>query len=154
MNYEYIGIGAAGLSILVLILTIILFVKVSRMDKLRKEFSLDDAPAKADDVIVDHNKKIKKLSQQLKELGEYTEGLAIANRKNYQKIGFVRFNPFNDAGGSISFVIAMLDAEDNGYVLSSLHGREGDRVYAKEVSKGTSKSQLTEEEVEAIKSAK
>jgi hypothetical protein len=154
MTNEYIGIGAAVVAVITLILVIWLFFKLGRMDRIRKEFSFDEITSKADDMIVKHNQKIKELGQELQSLGEYVESLAAANKKNYQKVGFVRFNPFGDTGGSISFVLALLDADNNGFVVSSLHGREGNRVYAKEVTKGTSKSQLTEEEIDAIKSAK
>lgn len=153
MNTQYIAIAAGGLSLVAIFLGIWLIVKVRQIDRLRKELSLDESERKIDDVIVEHHDGIKKLNGQLDELGTYVSGLANANKKNYQKIGFVRFNPFGDTGGSISFVLALLDADNNGIVISSLHGREGNRVYAKEITSGGSKSQLTEEEQEAIKQA-
>jgi hypothetical protein len=70
------------------------------------------------------------------------------------KVGVVRFNPFKDLGGDQSFSIALLDGENNGVVVSSLHTREGNRVYAKPVELGKAvKHPLTEEEQEAIKKA-
>ncbi len=159
-NLQYIAIGSAGLSILMMFVVIWLYTRVRKLQRLRKEFKLGEGGEKGegesvvvDEVLVGHNKEIKKLSSQLDELGQYTQGIALANKKNFQKIGFVRFNPFGDTGGSISFVLALLDGEGSGYVLSSLHGREGNRVYAKEVKNGASKSQLTEEEMAAIKQA-
>ncbi|HYC80127.1 MAG TPA: DUF4446 family protein [Candidatus Binatia bacterium] len=153
MNYEYLAIGASALSVILLFALVWLWMKISKIDEVRREFLIDDTTKKIDDVLVGHDKEIKRLSEQHLELGEYVRGLANANKKNFQKIGFVRFNPFGDAGGSISFTIALLDAESNGFVLTSLHGREGNRVYSKEINKGVSKSPLTEEEQEAIKQA-
>lgn len=153
MNYEYLAIGAASLSIILLFVCIWLFMRLRKIDSIRQEFYNGATTEKLDNVIADHHQEIKHLNSQLDELGQFANGLANANRKNFQKIGFVRFNPFGDAGGSISFVLALLDADNNGLVISSLHGREGNRVYAKEVKKGTSKSALTEEEQEAIKQA-
>src|SRR3989339_439003 len=54
----------------------------------------------------------------------------------FQKSAFLRFNPFGDTGGDQSFIWVLLDAHDNGVILSALHGRGGTRVYAKEVEKG------------------
>jgi hypothetical protein len=142
-----------GLSIFLFLLIIWLFIRMKNIDKARREFFLEEQPKKVDEVIVEHNQNIKLLKNQLDELGEYVRNLAMANKKNFQKIGFVRFNPFGDAGGSISFVVALLDADQNGFVLSSLHGREGDRVYSKEIKKGKAKTPLTQEEMEAIKQA-
>jgi hypothetical protein len=153
MNYQYLLIGTATLSVLLTFALVWVALRVRKIDKIRKDFFLTDNQMKIDDAVVEHHEGIKQLNEQLVELGQYTAGLAQANKKNFQKIGFIRYNPFNDAGGAISFVVAILDAEDNGVVISSLHGREGNRIYAKEVSAGISKSQLTEEEQEAIKKA-
>lgn len=154
MNYEYLSWAGIGLSGLLLLAVIWLALRVRRLDNLRREFFMDDVQKTVDDVIVQHNQQLKHLDERVGGLEQYTAGLSQANLKNLQKIGFIRFNPFNDAGGSISFVVALLDAQDNGVVISSLHGREGNRMYAKEITKGVSKSQLTEEEQEAIKQAK
>jgi HAMP domain-containing protein len=154
MNYEYIALGAAGLSVLLLFMWVWLFVRISRLDSLRQEFYDGSVTAKVDDVIAHHHQSIKKIDEHLGELDQFVNGLATINKKNFQKVGFVRFNPFDDAGGSISFTLALLDEDDNGFVISSLHGREGNRVYAKEVKKGLSKTPLTEEEKNAIKEAK
>ncbi len=67
-----------------------------------------------------------------------------------QKIGMVRFNPFADGGGNFSFCLALLDGHNSGIVLTSMHGREQNRIYAKHIQKGKCEIQLTEEEEKAI----
>jgi hypothetical protein len=153
MEYQYIAIGSAALSVILGIALAWLWMRVQRIDRVRKQFMMEDENKTVDDVLVNHDQLLKRLGSRVEEVGEHSSGLAIANKKNFQKVGFVRFNPFGDAGGSISFVLALLDAENNGFVISSLHGRDGNRTYAKEVKKGDSKSQLTEEEKQAIKEA-
>lgn len=72
-----------------------------------------------------------------------------------QKIGLVRFNPFKDTGGDQSFILALVDAEDTGVVISSLHTRTGTRWYAKNVSRGRGiEYELSEDESRALKGAK
>lgn len=70
-----------------------------------------------------------------------------------QRVGFLRFNPFEHTGGDQSFAIALLDGGDNGIILSSLYTREGVRVYAKEVQGGNSKHPLSEEEQKVLEQA-
>jgi len=70
--------------------------------------------------------------------------------KTIQKTGIVRFNPFSDIGGNQSFAIALLDEKNNGFVISSLFVKEGNRVYAKAVKDGKSEHSLSNEEIEAI----
>lgn len=72
-----------------------------------------------------------------------------------QKIGLLRFNPFADTGGDQSFILAILNGEDDGILLSSLHGRTGTRWFAKTVRAGKGvEHELSNEEKNVIKSAK
>jgi hypothetical protein len=71
-------------------------------------------------------------------------------KDSYQRTGFIRYNPFKDTGGDQSFSLALLDLDNNGYILTSIHGREVNRVYAKQVVKGVSKHNLSAEETEAL----
>lgn len=43
----------------------------------------------------------------------------------FQKFGFVKYNAFKGMGGNLSFVIAMLDGNNTGFVLDVVHSREG-----------------------------
>ena len=68
-----------------------------------------------------------------------------------QKVGLVRFNPFERLGGEKSFVITFLNYENSGIVINFIHTREGLRVYSKKVKNGKSEEfELSEEERQAI----
>jgi len=84
------------------------------------------------------------------DLGRRTERLEIDGRRAFQRIGLVRFNPFEDTGGNQSFALALLDAEEDGIVLSSLHSRGNTRIYAKAVAAGRPEAALSAEEMEAL----
>lgn len=71
-----------------------------------------------------------------------------------QKVGLVRFNPFEETGGDHSFSAAFLDGEDTGLILTALHTRERTRVYAKDVKNGKTKIELSMEEKKALEKAK
>ena len=71
-----------------------------------------------------------------------------------QNIGMVRYNAFDDVGSELSFAIAMLDNEDNGFVINSIYGRTSSNVYAKTIENGTSKVTLSDEEIKAVYKAK
>lgn len=71
-----------------------------------------------------------------------------------QKIGLLRFNPFKDTGGDQSFILALLDAQNTGVVITALYSRSGTRWYAKKVKKGKGREhELSEEENNAIRIA-
>lgn len=71
-----------------------------------------------------------------------------------QRIGLVRFNPFNDTGGDQSFALALLDARESGIIVTSLYARTGVRWYIKTVKKGKGiEHELSNEETEALHKA-
>jgi hypothetical protein len=71
-----------------------------------------------------------------------------------QKVGLVRFNPFTGTGGNHSFTLALLDGEESGILISSLHSRENTRIYIKPVSKAKPVGyEFSKEEQEAIEKA-
>ena len=107
---------------------------------------LADIVARQKQVISAHNKSLHEIARMLEEM-------TAQNRLVIGKIGFVRFNPFPETGGNMSFALALLNADKNGIVISSLHSREGTRIYAKPVEKGESKHHLTDEERQAIAEA-
>ncbi|CAN5831453.1 hypothetical protein BH20CHL5_BH20CHL5_04080 [soil metagenome] len=74
-------------------------------------------------------------------------------RRALQNVGVVRYNPFDDTGSNQSFALALVDAEGNGVVLSSLHSRQQTRLYLKEIVGGQSDAQLSGEETEALRRA-
>lgn len=93
-------------------------------------------------------------AKHIRELSQNLAALENRSQEHYQKVSLIRFNPFEDAGGDQSFVIAMLDGLDNGFVISSLHSRSGTRVYAKAVSAGKATAHaFTKEEKEAVDKA-
>ena len=70
---------------------------------------------------------------------------------HFQKIGLLRFNPFERVGGEQSFVISLLDYDNNGLILNFIYTREGLRVYTKKVKNGKGEEyELSDEEKKAI----
>lgn len=103
--------------------------------------------------LASHLKQVQTVSNHLQQLDDAYKRLADSGSLASQKISIVRFNPFGDTGGDQSFVLAVLDAHDSGYVLTSIHGREGTRVYVKPIDYGKSKYPLSEEEKQALSQA-
>jgi hypothetical protein len=97
---------------------------------------------------------IKKLEERINSLSENLEKEIQKNNLALRKLGLLRYNPFKEGGGDQSFSLALLEENDNGFVLTSIYTNEGVRVFVKPVIKGESKYQLSEEEKQTIKEAK
>ena len=71
----------------------------------------------------------------------------------FQKFGMVKYDAFDEMGGKLSFVIALLNEKNSGYILNVVHSRTGCYSYVKEIIDGNSIVALAEEEEEALRKA-
>ena len=140
-----------GLLVWVISLTVLLVQTNLHYRRLTKNVSQKDLKTVLNNLLTKSD-----LSQkQLQALASQLDKLADHSLKFIQKVGFVRFNPFSQTGGDQSFCLALLDAKNNGFVLSSLHSRESTRFYAKTVKEGKGEGHdLSKEERQAVKNAK
>lgn len=98
------------------------------------------------DLQMDMLRRIARMETKFEEIDPRLDLLDAISHKSIQKVGFIRFNPFSDTGGDNSFILALLDRQNSGILISSLYMREAVRVYAKAVEQGRSKHALSEEE--------
>ena len=144
----------AILSVALLTSTIILLVKVGSLTKKYNAFMKGSDGHTLESTILTRFKEI----DILKEESKYTsEKLNIACETlitAYQKIGIVKYDAFKEMGGKLSFSLCMLDDENNGFILTSMHTREGCYTYIKEIIKGESFVVLSAEERRALEEAK
>lgn len=149
LNYGVIGIG---FSLLWLLLITILFWQLSsHYNNLTKGISNKTLKTVLEEVL----KNVHTSQKDIDMLKERCDTIEKDGVFHIQKIGLLRFNPFKDTGGDQSFILALLDKNDTGVVISSLYARSGTRWYAKNVvvGKGT-EHKLSDEEKKAIKDAK
>jgi len=98
-------------------------------------------------------KEIKSLRREFQTVSKELEALKKKSDFFIQKIGIIRYNPFSNVGSDQSFSLALLDADNNGIVITSLFSQEGNRVYGKPVKNGGSEYSLSNEEKQAIEKA-
>lgn len=105
----------------------------------------------------EHINKLERLYRDQQEaIGRNTGGIAALEKHVAhfpQHWHLVRYNAFEKTGSDLSFSLALLDDSANGFVLTGIFGREDTRVYAKPILKGQSRYSLSEEEIQAIKTA-
>ena len=70
--------------------------------------------------------------------------------KTIQKVGLYRYDAYSNTKNKLSFALALLNRDNSGVVLNSIYGIDDSNIYAKTVSKGTSRYNLSFEEQEAI----
>lgn len=153
-NTLWFLISALVLGLISLILILVLIIRVSSLNKKNKILFSGKDGQSLESAILSQAEELKDLDKEIQELFEISNRINNLAMHSLHKVGVIRYNPFKDLGGDQSFAIALLDGKNSGLVISSLHTREGTRVYAKPVTKGESKKYpLAEEEKQAIKIA-
>ena len=149
-NFDLFQLAVFILIVWVIALTILLVQTNIHYRRLTKNASKKDLKTILDELLARtdlNQKQWQTLTEKLKKMD--SQSLSFI-----QKVGFVRFNPFNQTGGDQSFCLALLDANNNGFVLSSLHSRDHTRFYAKVIKKGISEGhELSKEERQAVNHA-
>jgi len=75
-------------------------------------------------------------------------------KTHLQRIGLVKYNPFNEMGGDNSFCLALLNDNLDGVLITCLHTRQRTRFYIKSIKNGQSGVNLSQEESSALENAK
>ena len=143
----YIGLGVAGIA---LILGIYAIISVGQVRKWRKIFSGASEPETLEEVMEQVAKRLEQLHEASEQTTITLEAIAKQLNTATQHVGIVRYNGNGDDGGNLSFSAALLDAHQSGIVITSLHGRANSRIYAKVIMNGASEQTLSEEEREAL----
>ncbi|OON95534.1 MAG: hypothetical protein ATN31_10870 [Candidatus Epulonipiscioides saccharophilum] len=70
-----------------------------------------------------------------------------------RKISITRYKAIADVGSDLSFVIALLDDQNDGVVLNGIYSRDGSYTYAKPIIAGKSQYRLSPEEALTLEEA-
>jgi len=104
-------------------------------------------------ILQGQSEQIQRLERAIRALHATDKKQKIEIEGSVRNVALLRYDAFEDVGGRLSFSCALLDDAGNGVVLTSINGRQETRVYAKQVSGGTSSHNLSLEEEEAIRRA-
>ena len=159
--YQYTGIDPAffllGLAVLVLIFMVISIVVLCKLKKLYRgydRFMRGKDAESLEDTLLSCICKTEQIDEMNKKLADDILLLRKNQRITYQKMGMVKYNAFREMSGDLSFALALLDQQDNGFIINSVYAKEGGYSYIKEIVNGESKILLSGDEQKALEKAK
>ncbi len=153
-NIGWIAPMLAGLALVGFGLAIWSTIRLHKVESRYRELTRGTDGGSLQELLEAHVREVRNTMDCVQELGGLARELERSGRRHMQRIGFLRFNPFRDAGGDQSFALALTDSDGNGFVASSLHSRDVTRVYGKPLVAWDSVYALTDEEKQAIEKAK
>lgn len=149
----YLLIGSSVLSLALLIAFIVCIVKMNRLYRRYDRFMRGKDAETLEDTLFEILEQMKALNTKDRSSKDMMRNLSKQVKDSFQKFGFVKYNAFKGMGGNLSFVLAMLDGNNTGFILDAVHSREGCYLYLKEVEEGATETVLGSEEQEALEQA-
>ncbi len=155
IELDMIVIALAAILVILIILSIILIAKQSKLRKRYDEFMRGQNGKSLEVAFQKKFENMDVINQELDIIKNRLDGIDENLMKTYQKIGIVKYDAFKEVGGTLSFVLALLTKENDGFLINSMHSnREGCFTYIKEVKKGEVFVTLSDEENQALEEAK
>lgn len=136
------------------ILVIVLFIRQNALLKKYRSFMRGRGGKSIEEVLKRRIDEIDKLKENDAYISKRLKSLEQSVVRSYQKCGIVKYDAFKEMGGKLSFAYALLNDENSGYIINSIHSREGCYTYIKEIIKGESFLPLSDEENEAFEIAR
>ncbi|SCY62641.1 DUF4446 family protein [Alkaliphilus peptidifermentans] len=105
-------------------------------------------------LLMEHMDKVEDINKEFDKINNRIN--LLDNRISFcvQKIGIIRYSAFNDTGSDLSFSITLLDENNDGLILTGIHGRSETISYAKPIKDGKSNYSLSVEELQSLERAK
>ena len=139
--------------IVLLIISIVNFVEMYKIKKRYKIFNNGVNKENMEIILQNYIEKANKLQVENEEIKKEITNINIKMLDNIQKIGITKYDGFSDMSSKLSFSVALLDANDNGIILTELYSRNASTVYIRKIENGLCDIDLSNEEKEAIEKA-
>lgn len=142
-----------SLSISIIVLFLALFISQYKYKKSMRNYNKlvnGIRGINLEEVLINVNEDIANINTEISKIIKNTESINTRLSFAIQRVGFVRYNAFRDIGSELSFSLALLDEFKNGFVYSSIYGRENAVSYGKPIKNGICKIPLSAEEMLAL----
>ena len=148
-----LGILGGALAILLLLVLYLLSAVSSLKSRYNTMMVGEESGTSIEKMLLDHIAETRQVAEENAKLREENARIDALLQTALTRVGVVRFSAFQDMGSDLSYAVALLDAENNGVVFSSIFAREDSRTYVKPIEGGQSKYTMTKEEEQAVKDA-
>lgn len=155
-----IGIDPAYIFILLLMLIVLMFLlyvnvnmKYNRLKSSYSSFMRGRDGKNLEESILEKFDELDEIAETARKNQSDIKEIFHDMKGSYQKVGIVKYDAFNEMGGKLSFALTLLDGNNSGWIINAMHSREGCYNYIKEIVRGESYIELSEEEAESLEQA-
>lgn len=148
---QYLQYAGIGLGFFCLVLIIIENVRLNGMIKKYKKLMKGLSDKHVEDLMFAYSKELDGVKQNLEnDFEKRVKALEKSMSTCLRKVGMVTYNAFDNMGNNMSFSIAALDDQSNGYIITGIYSRDHSYVYSKQIRSGQPDKELSKEERDAL----
>ena len=97
--------------------------------------------------------RLKEVENKSSEAVETVNKCLYKTKSNIQKVGFIKYNAYDETENKLSFALALLDDYNNGILINHIYSKHGSNIYAKLVTETKVEDRMSEEETAALQMA-
>lgn len=155
MQVAAMALAGIGGFILLVLLVYIAFLhwKIKKLETKYTFFMQDETGTSIEAKLRDDVEKLHDLQGTLDLIHKTQKDIMAVQNHCFRKIGFVKYNAFDNIGNNLSFAFTVLDGKNDGFCLSSVYGRNESRIFAKPIVDGKCLYGMSEEEKESLDNA-
>ena len=150
IDITYLFLVMLILLLIFMIMTIVLLVKTNKLIKKYKRFMKGENAKSLENDIIEMFERQVEIEETLSKNSEDIKLLYKKFKKAFQKVSLTKYDAFNQMGGQLSYCLVMLDENNDGFIINSVHGADGCYSYTKEIRKGKSSIALSNEEHQTL----
>ncbi|MGB9840579.1 DUF4446 family protein [Thermovenabulum sp.] len=152
-NIDTLILITVFLYIAALIIFIAVSVKLTKIMKKYQALTRGMDGKNLEEILMMIAKDVKEAKEEGVKIQKKVKDFEERSKAALQKFHAIRYNAFENMGSDLSFSIALLNGNNDGFIITSIYGRDENRVYLKPISGGTSTYLLSEEEKKVLQKA-
>ncbi len=146
-------VAGAVVIVVLFLYCILLQTKINALTKRYDYFMAGENGVSLERKLAVEVKELRDAAESIEQLFQQQQAIHTTQQNTFQKIGFVKYNAFENIGNDLSFALTLLDGNNNGVCISSVYGRSESRIFSKPIVKGKSLAGLSQEEMESLNDA-
>ncbi len=153
INQEFLILAILIILMILLIFCMVMIMKYNQLNEKYREFMRGNSGKSLEERILQRFQELDKVKEGLADSKERIKALEEAKDTSFKKMAIQRYDAFNEMGGKLSYSLCLLNDENDGYIMTSMHNRDGCYTYVKEIIKGNTFVLLSDEEKAVLEEA-
>ncbi len=146
INQEFLLLAILGIMLILLVFCMVMVIQYNRLNERYREFMRGNSGKSLEERILQRFHEMDGIKDKISDLADRIKALEESRDTSFKKMAIHRYDAFNEMGGKLSYSVCLLNDVNDGFIMTSMHNRDGCYTYVKEIIKGNTFVLLSDEE--------